>query len=93
MQQAKVDDPSLTPSAQVLAQLQQGQSFTAFALHQSHLHAAFFRSQPLSADAQAAFEASVAQSLHQQAELEAHEEGDFDSFAAAYQASILAVAN
>jgi len=92
-QQAKVDDPSLTPSAQVLAQLQQGQSFTAFALHQSQLHAAFFRSQPLSADAQAAFEASVAQSLHQQAELEAHEEGDFDSFAAAYQASILAVAN
>ncbi len=92
-QQAKVDDPSLTPSAQVLAQLQQGQSFTAFALRQSQLHAEYFRSQPLSADVQAAFEASVAQSLHQQAELEAHEEGDFDSFAAAYQASILAVAN
>ena len=92
-QQAKVEDVSLTPSAQVLAQLQQGLSFTEFALHQSKLHAEYFRSQPLSAEQQAAFEASVTQSLHDQAELEAHEEGDFDSFAAAYQASILAMAN
>ena len=92
-QQAKVADASLTPSAQVLAQLQQGQSFTAFALRQSQLHAEYFRSLPLSAEAQAAFEASAAQSLQQQAELEAHEEGDFDSFAAAYQASILAMVN
>ena len=91
-QQAKVVDPSLTPSAQVLAQLQQGLSFTEFALRQSKRHAEYFRSQPLSAEQQAAFEASAAQSLHDQAELEAHEEGDFDSFAAAYQASILALA-
>jgi glutamate--cysteine ligase len=91
-QQAKVADPSLTPSAQVLAQLQQGLSFTEFALRQSKQHAEYFRSQPLSAEQQAAFEASAAQSLQEQAELEAHEEGDFDSFAAAYQASILALA-
>jgi glutamate--cysteine ligase len=92
-QQAKVEDVSLTPSAQVLAQLQQGLSFTEFALHQSKLHAEYFRSQPLTAEQQAAFEASATQSLHDQADLEAHEEGDFDSFAAAYQASILAMAN
>ncbi|TIH10268.1 glutamate--cysteine ligase [Pseudomonas leptonychotis] len=92
-QQAKVDDVSLTPSAQVLAQLQQGLSFTEFALRQSKLHAEYFRSQPLSAEQQAAFEASAAQSLLNQAELEAQEEGDFDCFAAAYQASILAPAN
>ena len=91
-QQAKVDDVSLTPSAQVLAQLQQGKSFTEFALQQSKLHAAYFRSQPLSAEQQAAFEASAAQSLRDQATLEANEDGDFDSFAAAYQASILALA-
>lgn len=91
-QQAKVADPSLTPSAQVLAQLQQGVSFTEFALRQSKQHADYFRSQALSAEQQAAFEASAAQSLHEQAELETHEEGDFDSFAAAYQASILALA-
>ncbi|MDP3814105.1 glutamate--cysteine ligase [Pseudomonas sp.] len=92
-QRAKVADVSLTPSAQVLAQLQQGESFTQFALRQSRAHADYFRSQPLSAEQQAAFEASAAQSLREQAELEAQEQGDFDSFAAAYQASILAIAN
>ena len=91
-QQAKVADPSLTPSAQVLAQLQQGLSFTAFAMQQSRLHAEYFRSQPLSAEQQTLFEARAAKSLADQAELEAQEEGDFDSFAAAYQASILAPA-
>ena len=91
-QQAKVADPSLTPSAQVLAQLQQGLNFTEFGMRQSKLHAAYFRSQPLSAEQQAAFETSAAQSVQSQRELEATEEGDFDSFAAAYQASILAPA-
>jgi len=90
-QREKVEDPSLTPSAQVLAELQQGQSFVQFALRQSQAHAEYFRRQPLNAEQQATFEAMAAQSLQQQAELEAHEEGDFDSFAAAYQASILAV--
>ncbi|HLA31912.1 MAG TPA: glutamate--cysteine ligase [Pseudomonas sp.] len=92
-QRAKVADVSLTPSAQVLAQLQQGESFTQFALRQSRAHADYFRSQPLSPEQQEAFEASVAQSLREQAELEAQQQGDFDSFAAAYQASILALAN
>ncbi|WP_298186102.1 glutamate--cysteine ligase [uncultured Pseudomonas sp.] len=91
-QQAKVVDPSLTPSAQVLAQLQQGLNFSEFAMRQSKLHAEYFRSQPLSAEQQASFEARAAQSLQAQAEIEAQEEGDFDSFAAAYQASILAPA-
>ena len=89
LQRAKIDDASLTPSAQVLAQLQQGESFSQFALRQSKQHADYFRSPPLSAEQQAAFEAAGARSLREQAELEAQEEGDFDSFAAAYQASIL----
>lgn len=92
-QRAKVEDPSLTPSAQVLAELQQGQSFVQFALRQSQAHAEYFRQQPLEAEQLAGFEAMATQSLQQQAELEAHEEGDFDSFAAAYQASILASPN
>ncbi|WPC05434.1 glutamate--cysteine ligase [Pseudomonas benzenivorans] len=91
-QRAKVADAALTPSAQVLAQLQQGESFTQFALRQSKQHAEYFRRQPLDAERQAAFEAAAARSLRDQAELEAQEEGDFDSFAAAYQASILALA-
>ncbi|MCU1718546.1 glutamate--cysteine ligase [Pseudomonas sp. 5P_3.1_Bac2] len=91
-QQAKVADPALTPSAQVLAALQQGQSFTQFALAQSLSHAEYFRSQALSTAQQAEFEASVSQSLVEQSALEAEEHGDFDNFAAAYQASILALA-
>ena len=91
-QRAKIDDASLTPSAQVLAELQKGETFAAFSLRQSKRHAEHFRSQPLSAEQQAEFEQNAQQSLQDQAELEAHEEGDFDSFAAAYQASILALA-
>lgn len=91
-QRAKVADPALTPSAQVLAQLQAGERFRDFALRQSQAHADYFRSQPLPAEQQAAFEAAAAQSLRDQADIEAEEHGDFDSFAAAYQASILALA-
>ena len=91
-QRAKVDDPSLTPSAQVLQRLQQGKSFATFAMEQSTLHAEYFRKQALDSEQQGEFEAAASRSLAEQAELEAHEEGDFDSFAAAYQASILALA-
>lgn len=82
----------MTPSAQVLAILRQGQSFTEFALQQSRQHAEYFQSQPLEAGQQAALEQAARQSLAEQAELEAQEEGDFDAFVAAYQASILALA-
>ncbi|MCY1348191.1 Glutamate--cysteine ligase [compost metagenome] len=92
-QRAKLDDPALTPSAQVLAELQtRGESFAEFALRQSQAHADYFRQTPLSGGQQAAFEAMAAQSLAEQAELEAQPRGDFDAFVAAYQASIIALA-
>lgn len=91
-QQAKVVDVERTPSAQVLAALRQGMSFTEFALQQSRQHAKYFLAQPLDAELQGAFEQLARQSLAEQAELEAQPEGDFDAFVAAYQASILAVA-
>lgn len=91
-QQAKVVDVERTPSAQVLAALRQGMSFTEFALQQSRQHAKYFQAQPLDAELQGAFEQLARQSLAEQAELEAQPEGDFDAFVAAYQASILAVA-
>ncbi|ARS47226.1 glutamate--cysteine ligase [Ectopseudomonas mendocina] len=91
-QQAKVADVEMTPSAQVLAILRQGQSFTEFALQQSLRHAEYFRAEPLSAEQQQAFEQAAHNSLAEQAELEAQPKGDFDAFVAAYQASILALA-
>lgn len=88
-QREKVADVRLTPSAQVLEQLQQGESFAQFSLRQSKLHADYFNSQPLSAEQNAAFEQASAQSLLDQTEIESNQQGDFDTFVAAYQASIL----
>ncbi|WP_085581974.1 MULTISPECIES: glutamate--cysteine ligase [unclassified Pseudomonas] len=93
-QRAKVSDPSLTPSAQVLAAMAaHKESFAQFSLRQSQAHADFFRSEPLAAEEQARFEALAHSSLEQQAELEQNEVGDFDVFVGAYQASILAISN
>ena len=91
-QQAKIDDASLTPSAQVLAELQaRGESFRDFAMRYSRAHAEDFKARPLSAEEQQFFEGLARQSLAEQAELESAEPGDFDTFVAAYQASILGI--
>ncbi|MBT8765818.1 glutamate--cysteine ligase [Metapseudomonas boanensis] len=90
VQRARVENPDLTPSAQVLAELRErGESFTEFALRQSRAHAAYFRSEPLSAEDQERFESMARESLAEQARLEAEPDVDFDTFVAAYQASIL----
>ncbi len=91
-QRAKVQDPSLTPSAQVLARMTANQeSFTEFSLRLSQAHADYFRSFTLSSEARAAFEAQAQASLAQQRDLEGQEVGEFDLFVAAYQASILGI--
>ncbi|MEO4012968.1 glutamate--cysteine ligase [Pseudomonas rossensis] len=93
-QLAKVKDPSLTPSAQVLAAMaEHKESFSHFSLRQSRAHAEFFRSEPLNGDDQAKFEARARSSLAEQVELEQNEVGDFDVFVGSYQASILAISN
>ncbi|HTO19313.1 MAG TPA: glutamate--cysteine ligase [Pseudomonas sp.] len=93
-QRAKVEDAELTPSARVLASLRaRGESFTAFAQRQSREHARAFLATPLAADEQARFEALARESLLAQQRIEATDEGDFDSFVAAYQASLLNVAS
>ena len=93
-QQAKIDDPELTPSAQVLARMtEHDETFVQFSLRQSQLHAATFREQPLSPERQQAFETLARNSLAEQAKLEQEEVGDFDVFVGAYQASILAISN
>ncbi|MHC6223404.1 glutamate--cysteine ligase [Pseudomonas sp. X10] len=94
LQRAKVDDPSLTPSAQVLASMtEHKESFAHFALRQSQAHAEQFRGQPLDPAQQQAFEVLARTSLEEQARLEQQEIGDFDLFVGAYQASILAISN
>ena len=95
LQLAKVKDSSLTPSAQVLAKMNEyKEGFTAFSFRQSQVHAEYFRSQPLSVEEQAEFETLARTSLAEQAELEQTEEiVDFDTFVGSYQASILSISN
>ncbi|MES2935581.1 MAG: glutamate--cysteine ligase [Pseudomonadota bacterium] len=89
-QQAKLLDTALTPSARVLAALKQhGNSFPRFGLQQSLAHAAYFKARPLSAAESAYFNDLAHTSLHEQAEIEAAQTGDFDQFVAAYRASTL----
>ncbi|MFA9215468.1 MAG: glutamate--cysteine ligase [Sphingomonadaceae bacterium] len=87
---AKLADPDLTPSAQVLAALRaHGNSFAAFGLAQSQRHAAYFRSQPPSVEQAARFDQLAQASLDEQAAMEAAPHGDFDDYVAAYRASNL----
>ena len=85
-QRAKLADPSLTPSARVLASLREsGQSFAALGLRESARHAAYFRARPLPADQHAELAALASKSLDEQAEIERTEVGSFDAFVAAYR--------
>jgi glutamate--cysteine ligase len=87
---AKLNDPDLTPSARVLAELRSnGKSFADFALRQSEKHAAYFRSRAPSAEDQAYYEQLARTSLAEQEELERTQTGSFDDFVAAYRASNL----
>ncbi|MFC5476082.1 glutamate--cysteine ligase [Paraherbaspirillum soli] len=89
-QRRKLEQVELTPSARVLAILQQNQeSFASFALRQTKAHAAHFRAQPPSAEELAYFEGLATTSLAEQDSLERSQTGDFDTFVAAYRASTL----
>lgn len=86
---AKVEDVHLTPSALVLAAMEDcGNSFAAFGMQQSLAHAARWRTHPLTAGEQAPLEKSVRDSIAARQELEASQSGDFDAFVEAYRASV-----
>nr|WP_315591783.1 glutamate--cysteine ligase [uncultured Cupriavidus sp.] len=86
----KVDDPSLTPSAQVLATMRESSmSFDRFALRQSQQHAESFRQRKLPIETLRAFESMADESILAQKRLEEQDTGSFDQFLSAYQTSIL----
>jgi glutamate--cysteine ligase len=88
-QRAKVADVALTPSAQALAAIiAHGNSFCAFGLRQSEVHAQAMRSPPLSAAQMTAFEESVTRSVADRRALEEQQTGDFDTYVAAYLAEV-----
>ncbi len=90
-QRPKLHDSSLTPSAQVLASIQQHQgSFAAFGWAQSQRHAQFFADMPLPEALLADYQTLAAQSLQEQTQLEAVQTGSFDDFMADYRARTVA---
>ena len=85
-QQARLQDPQLTPSSRVLAELRaNGGSFPDFALRQSVAHAADFRARPLSAAELASFASMAQASLAEQEQMERTQSGDFDQFITDYR--------
>ena len=87
---AKLADPELTPSAKVMAALRaNGKSFAAFGLEQSEKHAAYFRANPPTAQEAEYFQQLAADSLTEQAAMEAAPQANFDDYVAAYRASNL----
>jgi glutamate--cysteine ligase len=79
-QRDKIRDPELTPSAQILAELADGQSFYALAMGQSTLHQRHFSQPPLTSDKVASMQQLSEQSLQQQRAIEAADDIDFDRF-------------
>jgi glutamate--cysteine ligase len=88
-QQAKIDDPALTPSARVLEQVRELGSGPAFGLRQTNLHAASFRASPLMPAEDQMYAELAAASLAEQAKIEQTQLGSFDDFVAAYNSSTL----
>lgn len=87
VQRAKVEDPSLTPSAQVLAAMEQDQlSYNELVLRESRRHRGTLLSQPLSDCKRQTMETQAANSLDDQAAAEAADTQDFDHFLADYMA-------
>jgi len=79
-QQAKLDDDSLTPSAQYLAEMKSNDlEFAQLTLKLAAQRAAEFK-QPLNADLNEEMKLQAQQSLMQQAEIEAGDQIDFPSF-------------
>jgi glutamate--cysteine ligase len=84
-QQDKVADPDRTPSALMLAEMRiRGESFHAFARRLSEAHGRRWRSHELDPARDAELRGLVAASRERQAQIEAEDRVDFDTFLADY---------
>ncbi|RJG15859.1 glutamate--cysteine ligase [Massilia cavernae] len=89
VQEAKIANPALTPSARVLDEVRELGSSSAFGLRQSRLHAEYFRESPLMPAEEAMFAEMAEASVAEQAVIEQAQTGSFDAFVAAYNSSTL----
>jgi glutamate--cysteine ligase len=80
----RIDNPDLTPSAQVLAAAREAGGYFKYAKQMSAQHHAKLLAEPLDAVTTARFETVAMDSLAEQQQLEAAEQISFDDYVAAY---------
>lgn len=86
-QRAKIDNAELTPSAQVLRDMQQShQSFYAHTLAQAEQHRVYFSERPMTGEDYAAFTRMSENSLQAQTDLETRQQPSFDQYLENYYA-------
>ncbi|MBC7706895.1 MAG: glutamate--cysteine ligase, partial [Rhodoferax sp.] len=86
MLRQRIDNPDLTPSAQVLESARGHGGFFKYTMFASQQHKQSLLAQPLGAEMQARFENSAAESLVLQARIEAAGQGNFEDYVARYYA-------
>ena len=80
----RVDNPDLTPSAQVLAAARAAGGYFKYAKQMAQQHHASLLAEPLDAATTARFEAAVVDSLAEQKAMEADDAVSFEEYVAAY---------
>ncbi len=84
-QRAKIADSDLTPSARLLAEMQENkEEFYDFSMRMSQQHQQWFASRPLPAEQMAAYEAEARRSHERQQEIEASDKLPFETFMQEY---------
>jgi glutamate--cysteine ligase len=84
-QRAKINNPDLTPSAKILADMKEhGKSFFQFAMDLSEHHNQAFRSRPLSETDNALFNEQSTLSVNKQHDIEQSDTINFDQYLADY---------
>ena len=82
----RIDNPDLTPSAQVLEAARAHGGFFKYSMFASEHHKQALLAQPLDAATQQRFEATAQESLLAQRRIEEEDSGSFEEFVAAYYA-------
>jgi len=84
-QRAKLADPDLTPSARMLAEMDQnGEEFYHFALRKSRQHQQWFDERPLEDEKRLQFETLARESIEKQRAIEAADKIPFETFLQEY---------
>src|SRR5690606_32061103 len=87
-QLSKLSDPALTPSARVLAAIQdKGHTFCSLTMEQSAAHQAWLRANKLDPQRLAALQEASAESLRRQAQIEQEDAIDFEEYLRAWNAT------